>query len=150
MQGHLESHRGPHHEHKEHKHEHKEHKHEHKHHHENDGEAHVNEHGKHHGDHHMHFIQFITHPFAHPVVTIVAIIAAFAAFKVAGVCPFHLIKLAYNHFHDASFPVMIMNQIQYMIELAAQPLEMASANRPQYVPINGLFWEGLDRLTLEL
>ena len=117
MQGHKESHHGPHHH--EHKHENK---HENKHHnHEEEvrGEANVDQEEMSQRHHHKSFISFITHPFAHPVVTILAIIAAFAAFKFAGLHPGFLLHQAFIHFHDSSYPMMFMDQVHQVLELAA-------------------------------
>ena len=113
MQGHKELHQGP--RHHQHKHERKQHHHEE----EVRGEANVDQEEMGHRHHHKSLLRFITHPFAHPVVTILAIIAAFAAFKFAGLHPGFLLHQAFIHFHDSSYPMIFMDHVHQVLELAA-------------------------------
>ena len=50
-------------------------------------------------DHPHHFWTFLTHPLAHPIVTILAIVAGFFAVKHFHLHPGHLIHQALTHFH---------------------------------------------------
>ena len=105
MQGHLEQHGHKHHQKKEHhknqKEEHHQHKkEEHKHHKKEERYGDSQEEMSH--DHPHHFWAFLTHPLAHPMVTILAIasiVAGFFAVKHFHLCPVHLIHQALAHFH---------------------------------------------------